>query len=455
MTIQEKYLKIVDEVIEKGPYKPDWVSLSEYEAPKWFRDAKFGIFIHWGIYSVPAFAPRTWELGAVETNEEWFCNNPYAEWYYNSINVGKGPSYEHHIEKYGKDFSYEDFLPMWKAENWQPQKWAELFRKSGAKYVVLTTKHHDGFCLYPSEYTDFNCEELGPKRDITGELTDAVRSEGLKMGLYYSGLIDWQFANDPIFKEEDNFGNACPTFEYADYSYNQMKELVDKYHPSVFWNDIGWPKQSEHMMPYFLAHYYNKVPEGVVNDRFNDRYHDFLTKEYKSGSVNRKEKWEMCRGMGLSFGYNANEGDDKLISVPDLISLLVGTVANNGNLLLNIGPKADGTIPEEQVKRLKILGAWLKVNHDGIYGTRCSDRESEMLENGIELHYTQKEGNLNVFADHLKEGANEFLIKGYHGALRPFDPAVKVETEDTAEGLLVKIPEYKEDMYVVGLTNRF
>lgn len=135
--------------------------------------------------------------------------------------------------------------------------------------------------------------------------------------------------------------------------------------------------------------------------------------------------------------------------------LIVGTVANNGNLLLNIGPKADGTIPEEQVRRLKILGAWLKVNHDGIYGTRCSDRESELLENGIELHYTQKDGNLNVFADHLKEGANEFLIKGYHGALRPFDPAVKVETEDTAEGLLVKIPEYKEDMYVVGLTNRF
>ena len=122
------------------------------------------------------------------------------------------------------------------------------------------------------------------------------------------------------------------------------------------WNDIGWPTQSEEMMPYFLAHYYNKVPEGVVNDRFNGRYHDFLTKEYKSGSVNRNEKWEMCRGMGLSFGYNANEGDDKLISVPDLISLLVGTVANNGNLLLNIGPKADGTIPEEQVRRLKILG---------------------------------------------------------------------------------------------------
>ena len=359
------------------------------------------------------------------------------------------------MEKYGKDFKYEDFIPMWKAENWDPKQWAEIFKEAGAEYVVLTTKHHDGFCLFPSKYTHFNSVEMGPKRNITGELTEAVRDAGIRMGLYYSGLIDWQYANDPIFEDDDLFGTASPTFAYADYSYNQMNELVDDYAPSVFWNDIGWPKQSEEMMPYFLAHYYNKVPEGVVNDRFNDRYHDFLTKEYKSGSVNRKEKWEMCRGMGLSFGYNANEADDKLISVPDLISLLVGTVANNGNLLLNIGPKADGTIPEEQVKRLKILGAWLKVNHDGIYGTRCSDRESEMLENGIELHYTQKEGNLNVFADHLKEGANEFLIKGYHGQLRSFDPAVKVETEDTEEGLLVKIPEYKEDMYVVGLTNKF
>ena len=358
------------------------------------------------------------------------------------------------MEKYGKDFKYEDFIPMWKAVNWDPKQWAEIFKEAGAEYVVLTTKHHDGFCLFPSKYTHFNSVEMGPKRNITGELTEAVRDAGIRMGLYYSGLIDWQYANDPIFEDDDLFGTASPTFAYADYSYNQMNELVDDYAPSVFWNDIGWPKQSEEMMPYFLAHYYNKVPEGVVNDRFNDRYHDFLTKEYKSGSVNRKEKWEMCRGMGLSFGYNANEGDDKLISVPDLISLLVGTVANNGNLLLNIGPKADGTIPEEQVKRLKILGAWLKVNHDGIYGTRCSDRESEMLENGIELHYTQKEGNLNVFADHLKEGANEFLIKGYHGQLRPFDPSVKVETTDTEEGLLVKIPEYRKELYVVGLTNK-
>jgi alpha-L-fucosidase len=156
--------------------------------------------------------------------------------------------------------------------------------------------------------------------------------------------------------------------------------------------------------------------------------------------------------MGLSFGYNANEGDDKLISVPDLISLLVGTVANNGNLLLNIGPRADGTIPEEQVRRLKLLGAWLGTNGEGIYETRCSDRKSEQIENGVELHYTQKNGNLNVFADGLREGENEFLIRGFHGNLRPFDLSVQMETEETPEGLKVRIKNYQNERYVLGLT---
>ena len=402
---------------------------------------------------MPAYAPHTYELGEVDS-KEWFANNPYAEWYYNSINIGKGSTYEHHIQKYGKDFKYEDFIPMWKAENWNPEEWAKIFKEAGAEYVVLTTKHHDGFCLFPSKYTHFNSLEMGPKRDITSELTKAVRDEGMRMGLYYSGLIDWHFANDPIFEDDDMYATACPTFAYADYSYNQMNELVDHYAPSVFWNDIGWPKQGEYMMPYFFAHYYNHVPEGVVNDRFNKIYHDFLTKEYKAGSVNRKEKWEMCRGMGFSFGYNANEGDDQLISVKDLISLLVATVANNGNLLLNIGPRADGTIPEEQVRRLKILGSWLKVNHDGIYGTRCSKCVSELLDNGIELHYTEKDGILNVFADHLQEGKNEFVIKDYHDGLRSFDASVEMILEDTIEGLKVIIHNYSSENYVLGFTQK-
>ena len=160
----------------------NWNSVNAHTVPKWYEDCKFGIFIHWGIYSVPAFAPHTWELGEVDS-KEWFADNPYAEWYYNSLNIGKGPTYKHHIEKYGKDFKYEDFIPMWKAENWDPKQWAEIFKEAGAEYVVLTTKHHDGFCLFPSKYTHFNSVEMGPKRNITGELTEAVRDAGIRMGL--------------------------------------------------------------------------------------------------------------------------------------------------------------------------------------------------------------------------------------------------------------------------------
>lgn len=434
----------------KKRYTGTWESVKQHQVPEWYEDCKFGIFIHWGIYSVPAYAPRTWELGEVPTDEEWFCNNPYAEWYYNSINVGRGPSYEHHVEKYGKDFKYEDFIPMWKAENWNPRQWADIFKKAGAQYVVLTTKHHDGFCLYPSDYTDFNVTQMGPKKDITGELTEAVREAGLRMGLYYSGLIDWQFANDPIFVEEENFTNACPTFAYADYSYNQMKELIDKYKPSVLWNDIGWPKQSEHAMPYLLAHYYNTVEDGVVNDRFNGLYHDYVTKEYRAGKADRTEKWEMCRGMGLSFGYNENEGDDQLISLPDLIHLLVATVANNGNLLLNIGPKADGTIPREQEKRLLALGEWLEINGEGIYGTRCSKRESKYNEDGTEFHFTKKGTDLYVFVDGLKSGENRICVPEVQGRAEALNPNLKIEQEMTEEGLKLTIKNYTEDMYVVG-----
>lgn len=433
-----------------GKYTGTWESVKQHQVPQWYEDCKFGIFIHWGIYSVPAYAPRTWELGEIEGNEEWFCNNPYAEWYYNSVNVGRGPTYEHHIEKYGEDFKYEDFIPMWKAEKWDPKQWAEIFRKAGARYVVLTTKHHDGFCLFPSAYTDFSTVNIGPKRDITGELTEAVEAAGLRMGLYYSGLIDWQFANDPIYREEENFTNACPTFAYADYSYNQMKELIDRYHPSVLWNDIGWPKQSEHAMPYLLAHYYNTVEDGVVNDRFNGLYQDFGTKEYQYGSATRDEKWEMCRGMGLSFGYNENEGDDQLISTPKLINLLVSTVANNGNLLLNIGPKADGSIPPEQVKRLLDLGEWLGVNGEGIYGTRCSSFESVIQDNGVEFHFTRKGNSLYIFVDGLKEGENTVLIPGVKGTVMPLLDAVQTEQGITQEGLELTIKNYRKDMYILG-----
>lgn len=431
-------------------YNGSWESIRKHKVPKWYEDCKFGIFIHWGLYSVPAYAPSTCELGEIPGDEQWFCNNPYAEWYYNSVNVGQGPSYEYHIKKYGKQYPYENFALEWKAENWKPQKWAKLFKQAGARYVVLTTKHHDGFCLFPSAYTDYNAMVKGPRRDITGELTRAVREEGLRMGLYYSAMIDWRFAHDPIYREEDNFLKACPTYEYADYAYKQCCELIDNYQPSVLWNDIGWPKQGEINLPYMLAHYYNTVEEGVVNDRFSGLWKDFSTKEYKYGEVSRQEKWEMNRGMGLSFGYNAYESEDYLLSTEGIIRLLAETVSNNGNLLLNVGPKADGTIPEEQEKRLLQVGKWLEINGEAIYDTRCCEQSFSAKQGPAEVYCTAKDGQRYLLVSNLPEGHVDVEVCGAHKTAIPLDTGAGITSEKTDSGIILHIPSGKAVMGTVA-----
>lgn len=431
-------------------YFATWESVQSHTVPDWYDDCKLGIFVHWGAYSVPAWAPPTCQLGEIDGDENWFCNNPYAEWYFNSINVRRGPTWEHHKEVWGEDFGYENFAHMWKAEHWDPNAWAELFQKAGAGYVVLTTKHHDGLCLFPSEYTNYSTVSVGPERDIMGELTRAVRAKGMKMGAYYSGIIDWRFAHDPIFQDSQNFTNACPTYEYADYAYKQVMELIDRYQPSVLWNDIGWPKRGEEMLPHLLAHYYNTVPEGVIDDRWNGLIRDFASLEYKFGQVSREEKWEMCRGMGLSFGYNAVEDERHLIPKAELISLLVGTVANGGNLLINIGPMADGTIPPNQAERLETLGAWLDVNGEAIYGTRCADRLSETTESGITVHYTTKNGTLYILLDNLPAGDSNVSLEGLHGTLTALDPATQFTYTDNSDGLTISVLSHNPERYTAA-----
>lgn len=408
----------------KKKYFATWESLNTHAIPKWYEDCKLGIFIHWGIYSVPAYANPSYQLGEIPTEYEWYTNNPYAEWYENSVRVGEGPTYEHHLKTYGEDFKYTDFTDMFKAENWQPKEWAELFEKAGAKYVVLVTKHHDGFCLFPSAYTAFNSTVRGPKRDITGELCDVVKATDMKMGLYYSGFLNWRFEDEPVFSKKNIQTYCSPTYEYADFVYKQCKELVDRYKPSLFWNDVGWPINGEEHLKHFLAHYYNMSEEVVVNDRFSNFYHGFITKEYRSGTSSRTEKWEMTRGLGLSFGYNQMENGSNGISSKDLIDLLVSTVANNGNLLINIGPKADGTIPEWQQERLMEMGSWLAINGEAIYETRITERESEEKEQCV-VHFVQKADQQYVLLTHVPQKEFEVDISGLTGTLQPLDEKVR------------------------------
>lgn len=425
-----------------APYAATWESVKTHVLPSWYDEYKFGIFIHWGIYSVPAFAPVTWQLGEVAADENWFCNNPYAEWYFNSINVKRGPTYEYHLRTYGEDFSYNDFLPSFDAKNWQPAQWAALFKKAGARYVVLTSKHHDGFCLFPSQHTDYHSANYGPKRDIVGELSTAVRDAGLKMGLYYSGAIDWTYSPAPIFTEAQNMSNTSPTYAYADYAFNQVRELIDNYQPSILWNDIGWVKQGEHMLPSLFAHYYNHVEEGLTNDRWNGLWHDFICKEYQHGQSSRTQKWEMCRGLGLSFGYNQNEREEDYISVRDLVALLVEVVANNGNLLLNVGPKADGTLPAEQIARLEGLGQWLAVNGQAIYGSR-PDLESAHTE-GLTLHYTQTDDWRYVFVVGLTAQTTQFTLP-FTAPLTALNSAVRFSQTDNH----IQLEHYEEDWHTL------
>ncbi len=382
-------------------FRPTWESVKKHGCPSWYEEAKLGIFIHWGLYSVPGWAPTSGELGAIPW-EKWFTVNPYAEWYENTLRIVGSPTFSYHQKTYGEDFPYERFVEEWKAEHWDPTTWAKLFREIGARYVVLTTKHHEGFCLWPSEYSDFTVHRRGPRRDIVGELTEAVRREGLRMGLYYSGLLDWHFTHEPIRILEDLWTLYPQTYAYADYAYDQWVELIVRYHPDILWNDIGWPKKGEDFLPYLFSFYYNFCPEGVVNDRWavppvkETKWADYRTAEYL---LNRPEtivpyKWEMCRGLGFSFGYNRNEGEEHVISLKDLVMLLVDVVSKNGNLLLNVGPRADGTIPEIQVERLRGLGKWLAINGEAIFATHPWVRAEGTTAEGIPLRFTEREEHL-------------------------------------------------------------
>ena len=228
-------------------FQPTLESVKAHQIPNWFNDAKLGIFVHWGLYSVPAWAPLTGELGKVIAQEggwlNWFSNNPYAEWYQNSLAIGQGATYEHHVKTYGADFKYEDFAPMFNeaVRNFNAGKLADAIKRAGAQYAVLTTKHHEGFLLWPSTQPNPIKPNWQLQRDVVGELTAAVRERGLSMGLYYSGGLDWTFNTHVIKDIGDLFMGVPQTPEYEAYATGHFRELIARYQPSVIWNDIGYP----------------------------------------------------------------------------------------------------------------------------------------------------------------------------------------------------------------------
>ncbi len=347
-------------------FTPNWESLSTYEIPEWFRDAKFGIFIHWGVYSVPAY------------RNEWYPRNIYRK---------QSPEHKYHVETYGfpKEFGYKDFITDFRAENWIPKEWAKLFKETGAKYVVPVAEHHDGFPMYDCSFTKYNAVNMGPKRDVIGDLLIACRDLGLKTGVSSHRAFNWEFyAQEEDFDTWDTayeqlYGKRrtqkWPDQEFAKDWYGRTKELALKYEPDIFWFDFYLDQPELRDVRYqFAADYYNaslKWEKDVVLQYKYDIYDPrvgLLDIERGKLSGIRRLPWQTDTSISFRGWSYIQNPDYKPAGL--LIDDLIDIVSKNGNLLLNIGPKPDGTIPEEQQAILLEMGKWLKVNGESIYGTR-------------------------------------------------------------------------------------
>ena len=376
-------------------YEANWESLDSRPVPQWWTEAKFGIFIHWGLYSVPAYAP-------FDGKNVYAC---YAEWYQGRMIGDQGSTatqaFRAHHEKFYRSQPYANFGSQFTARFFEPAKWAELFRKAGAKYVVLTSKHHDGYALWPSPETPYyNSVAFGPGRDLCGELTAAVKAAGLKSGFYYSLM---EYANPAYRAAESN--KTLRAWSDA-MNIPQMKELVENYKADIIWPDGEWNHTDEDWKSVeFLQWLYNESSMKdtiVADDRWGKgcrgKHGGHYTTEYGHGDEGVKaaatmHPWEECQGLGRSFGYNRFETTSEYKDPTACVRTLADVVSRGGNLLLDIGPDADGLIPPIMEDRLLAMGRWLAVNGEAIYGTTSwDDRPKTMAGDGV--YYTCKGSTL-------------------------------------------------------------
>jgi alpha-L-fucosidase len=342
---------------------PTWEELRERPYPQWFQDAKLGIFIHWGVYSVPAYSGK----------------EQYGEWFLRGLQVGDTLRTRFMREQYGADFDYRDFAPLFRAELFDPDEWADLFWRAGARYVVLVSKHHDGYALWPSRYApNWNSVDVGPRRDLVGDLTESVREAGLRMGLYYS-LAEW---NHPLHRWYTDAPEAIAPY-VEQHMIPQFKELVTAYRPEVLFADGEWLNTAEQWHARALiGWYYDTVgPDAIVNNRWGHGSDiGFLTPEYSAGIDVTDRPWTEVRGLGRSFALNRNEDLEAYMTPAELVRRFASAVAAGGGMILNVGPRADGQIPLLQQERLLQLGQWLEVNGEAIYGSRPWRKTGEQRE---------------------------------------------------------------------------
>ena len=481
----QEWMKQVDEVIAQGPYTDSWESLSAHQVPAWFKKAKFGIFIHWGVYSVPAFG------------SEWYSRNMYIQ---------GSPEFEHHVKTYGpqKEFGYKDFIPQFTAEKFDAKEWASLFEKAGAKYVVPVAEHHDGFQMYKSEISHWNAYEMGPKRDTLGELCGEFEKHGLVNGASSHRAEHWFFMGhgkefdsdikDPMQRGDfywpampeqhhhDIFSEPVPNEEYLQDWLARTCEIIDTYRPKLLYFD--WWIQHSAFKPYLkklAAYYYNRAEQWGQEVLITYKHDAFMfgtaLVDIERGQFAdvKPYYWQTDTAVALnSWCYTEN---NQYRPAADIICDLVDIVSKNGNLLLNVGPKADGTIPEEDAKILLEIGEWLNTNGEAIYGAgvwrKYGEGPTQVVEgqfsDGIKKEFTSQDirytlNGSNLYAIVLRcdeEGNYCFPALGeqdasskpnFHGIIRNvsvlgFDTPCQW-TRDEA-GLHVNVKDVRTDKPVV------
>lgn len=451
--------------IPPGPFTDSWESIRDnYETPQWFIDGKFGIFIHWGVYSVPA------------AGSEW-----YPRHMYNGM-------LEHHTKNWGepKDFGYKDFIPLFKAEKFDPQEWAALFKEAGATYVIPTAEHHDGFAMYDSRLTRWDAKDAGPHRDIIGELGEAVRAQGMKFGVSNHRMENWDFMYPFKAKEHDLFdpeyadlygppqmpdkakasamgptaeevmdGKSAPQSQgFLEEWLARCQEIIDKYRPDMLWFDNGINSRSLDPIKLRLAaYYYNRAAEWgkpVSLSTKSDAYLYGTIRDFERQGRAPEEMtsfyWQVDEPIGHKFGYV--EGL-KLQTSAQVIRKLVDNISRNGNLCLNVSPKSDGTIPQDQQKVLREVGRWLKTNGEGVYGSRAWKIYGEDGDKSA-WRFTQKNGYVYAFL--VKSESDTATISTDLGKVRKVSmlgSSKRVKFKKSGNGTLISLPEDRPEGIIV------